>query len=219
MPSVNQGFSMTLAGMKHPRRFSGHRLAMALILAVLSLPASLISAEEGGVFIERLGISFNRPEGFKLGRFKELPMPPSLEIEGYDSPFKDAAVLVEPAELASPRGQVYSVQAIPVGEVPVIWIDRLRGNRARFNRSLLREGQAKSIGPLTVYQLPGFPGPYGDSAFYYLIPLEGGDMIEIGAHKFYFRAAHSPARGELGETHYDNIIETLIATLSVSASR
>ncbi len=192
---------------------------MALTVAFLFVAAPLADAEEGGVFIDRLGISFSQPRGFALGRFKEEPLPPSLTNEGYDSPFKNAAVLVEPEELEMPSGQAAQVQAIPVGEVPVIWIDRLRGNRARFNRSLLREGQAKSIGRHTAYQLPGFPGPYGDSAFYYLIPLDGGDVIEIGAHKFYFRAARSPAAGELGETRYDRIIEKLIATLTVPASR
>lgn len=162
--------------------------------------------------VPRLGIQFDLPDSFIMGRFKEDKLPESLAEQGYEAPFKNAAVLVEPGELQTPSGQVFRSDEIPVGDIPVIWLDRLRGDKARFMKAMLREGEKKSIGGHAVYQLPGFPGPYGDSVFYYLLPVDGGDVLEFGAHKFYFRGVH-PKSGDPAQTHYDRTIEQVIATL------
>ena len=157
--------------------------------------------------VEKLGIKFQVPEGFVVGKFKKEELPPSIHIEGYKSPFQNATVLVEPNQLRK-----FSAEAIPVGEIPVIWLDRLTGSKARFMKSMLKEGFKKNIGRQVVYQLPGFPGPYGDAMFYTLIPVAGGDILEIGGHRLYFRDGH-PKSGEASKTGYDRTIEQIIRTL------
>jgi len=192
-------------------------LIIPLMLAIVIFGHSSLFAGDRTLSVKRLGVQFDCPDGFVLGRFQEEKWPESMNREGYESPFKNAAVLAEPDQLKTPSGQEFAVKEIPVGEIPVIWLTRLSGKRAKFTKSFLREGYEKNIGEHSVYQLPGFPGPYGDAAFYYLIPIEGGDLLEIAAHRLYFRGADSES-GEPKKTTYDKIIEQLIGTLSFEAS-
>jgi len=156
------------------------------------------------VVVDRLGIEFEYPDRFVAGRFQKEELPPSMEIKDYQSPLENAIVLVEPDQLMK-----FSAEEIPLGEIPVIWIDRMRDKKSRFMKSMLKEGYKKIIGLHEVYQLPGYPGPYGDAAYYYLLPLANGDILEFGAHKLFFHNADpSPA------TDYDQIIEKIITTLN-----
>jgi hypothetical protein len=185
-------------------------IAVAVILMLFGHTSAFAGSPTKNV--PRLGIQFDLPNNFIVGRFKAEKLPESLAEQGFEAAFKNAAVLVEPGELQTPSGQVFRSDEIPVGDIPVIWLDRLRGNKARFMKAMLKEGEKKSIGGHVVYQLPGFPGPYGDSAFYYILPVDGGDVLEFGAHKFYFRGVH-PKSEDPAQTHYDRIIEQVIATL------
>ena len=155
------------------------------------------------VVVDRLGIDFEYPERFVVGRFQKEELLPSMKIKNYQSPFENAVVLVELDQLMK-----FSAEKIPLGEIPVIWVDRMRDKKSRFMKSLLKEGHKKNIGAHEVYQLPGYPGPYGDAVYYYLLPLANGDLLEFGAHKLFFRNADPPPA-----TDYDQIIEKIITTL------
>ena len=121
-------------------------------------------------------------------------------------PFENAVVLVEPGQL---RGRAPS--AVPVGEVPTIAVDVQSGSDAAFKRaSFLKSDYAVTIGGRTVYRLPGYPGPYGDQAFYYLIPFTDGRLAEITAHRFYFRDPKPAGATEHARTRYDRVIESVI---------
>ena len=145
---------------------------------------------------------------FVEGRFQKEELPPSMEIKNYQSPFVNAVVLVEPDQLMK-----FSANKIPLGEIPVIWIDRMRDKKSRFMKSMLREGNKKTIGAHEVYQLPGYPGPYGDAVYYYLLPLANGDLLEFGAHKLFFRNVDPKNPEQSPATDYNQIIEKIIATL------
>ena len=62
--------------------------------------------------------------------------------------------------------------------------------------------------------LPGYPGPYGDKALYYLVPLKDGSILEIVAPKSYIEDAQQEQ-----PTHYDTVIRGLIESLRVSTHR
>jgi hypothetical protein len=117
-----------------------------------------------------------------------------------EPPFRNAVVLLSRDVLGD-----HDVQAIPVGELPVIWIDRSTFVEGAF-RAFLPESTYETRG-LTVTRFPGYPGPYGDQAYYYLVDLGGGDYVELGAHRYWFRTEEDV------ETRYDEVIETIIPTL------
>ena len=79
---------------------------------------------------------------------------------------------------------------------------------------------------MIVYKFPGYPGPYGETAFYYLVPLSDGQVFEITGHKERFNAtpisALSTDDGQKNHivnvgspTNYDQVIEGIIPTLTV----
>ena len=65
-------------------------------------------------------------------------------------------------------------------------------------------------GGRTVYKLPGYPGPYGDTAFYYLLPLGDDLVVELFAHRRHMDQART-------DTGYDRVIEGIIATFQIIA--
>ena len=178
------------------------KILVALVALAFSIPG-LALAESISIAVDRLGIQFEYPDRFVAGRFQKEELPPSMKIKNYQSPFENAVVLVEPDQLMK-----FSAEKIPVGEIPVIWIDRMRDKKSRFMKSMLIEGYKKNIGAHEVYQLPGYPGPYGDALYYYLLPLANGDILEFGAHNLFFRNADPPPA-----TDYDQVIEKIITTL------
>jgi hypothetical protein len=149
---------------------------------------------------EQLEIRFAYPDSLLAGRFRDDPLPQSAIDRGMEPPFRNAVVLLPREALGD-----FDLQAIPVGELPVIWIDR----------SIVASGAFRTFPPdstyetrgLTVSRFPGFPGPYGDQAYFYVVDLGGGDYVEFGGHRFWFRTE------EQAETHYDEVIETIIPTL------
>jgi hypothetical protein len=150
---------------------------------------------------EELGVRFAYPDSFLVGRFAQEPLPPEAAARGLEAPFQNAVVLVHPSQLRS-----HPLDAIPVGDVPVIWLDRPNSAPALFR--LLEPDSTYSIGPLTVSRFPGFPGPYGENAFYYVAEFPDGEFVELGAHR-YLAGAEEPV-----ETHYDRVIEAILESLA-----
>ena len=97
----------------------------------------------------------------------------------------------------------FSAGKIPVGGIPAIWIDRLRHKKSRFMKSMLKEGYKKTIGTHEVYQLPDYPGPYRDAAYFYLLPLANGDLLEFAAHKIFFRNVDPQNPEQSPATHFN----------------
>jgi hypothetical protein len=198
-------------------------IGVALLVGTIVLLAGLASALDADETPKRavhhasqvLGIEFDCPPTFTAGRYKSVPLPPSAVQAGMKPPFANAVVLVEPGQL---RGHVLS--AVPVGEVPTIAVDVQSGSDAEFKRAnFLKPDYAVMIGGRTVYRLPGFPGPYGDQAFYYLIPFPDGRLAEITAHRFYFRDPKPAGSTEHPRTRYDRAIEDVIIPTLKTTSR
>ena len=68
---------------------------------------------------EQLQISFAYPDSLLAGRFREAPLPQVAIDQGMEPPFRNAVVLIQRGVLGD-----HDLEAIPVGELPVIWIDR-----------------------------------------------------------------------------------------------
>jgi hypothetical protein len=148
---------------------------------------------------DRLSLHFRYPGSFLIGRFAEERLPPGVDAQGFESPFRDAVVLIEPGQLGD-----YPLDAIPVGDIPTISLQWVKN---RIILSLLREGMEMMIGGRRAFRFPGYPGPYGDQLHYYVVEMGPGEYVEIMAHRLYFRDA------ETGETAYDDVIEEIIASL------
>lgn len=163
----------------------------ALVLLAAGPPVARRRAKAGGI-----EFSFELPPDFQVGRFTPGDV------------FPDAAVLVESSQLGND-----SPRSIPVGDVPVIILDvKTKDELAFLSRTIPNfESYRTRIAGREVWKLPGFPGAFGDLMFCYLVPIGmGGRSLEIVGHRNY-RGAY----GELGPpTHYDAVIERIIATLA-----
>lgn len=156
-----------------------------------------------------LGIGFKYPSQFLIGKYQKEELPKSMKELGIEPSFNNAIVLVEPKQL---RG--LPLMAIPVGEVPTISLNLQTGRQATFTRrQFFKENYKTTIGNRTIYRLPGYPGPYGDQAFYYLVPTTTGKVLEITAHRYYFRDGPIGRNEDLPKTNYNSVIEDIIRSL------
>jgi len=163
--------------------------------ATHNMPPGFVMATAPG-----LGIRFGYPDSMILGRYRTDSAVAALVPPGVHVPFRDAAVLVSPADLGP-----HSPDSIPVGEVPVIWIDRPVSPETVLR--LLQPDSTYALGSLTVFRFPGFPGPYGDQAHYYLVRWPDSTVLELAGHRNRWRV--SPAT----PTGYGQVIEQMIPTL------
>ena len=123
---------------------------------------------------------------------------------GLKPPFEDAVALVERFRIA---GQ--SVTDMEPGKVTTITIHPHAGVAAKVRSEQFNRKEFEiALGPWKVAKLPGFPGPYGDKAFYYLVRVSDDLVIEFYALRTY-------AEAPKGDTHYDQVIEGVISTLTV----
>jgi hypothetical protein len=177
----------------------------ALLLLVASV--SLASAASRVYRSAEWGFAFSYPDTLAVGRYKDQTTPEQearMRETGLENPFKHAIPLVEPGRLGA-RG---TLQAIPVGEVATVTVTPTRGQKADFlRRQFFRKEWETTVGGRLVYKLPGFPGPYGDAAFYYLLPVRDDLVIELFAHKKHL----DPARTDTG---YDRVIEGIIGSFT-----
>jgi hypothetical protein len=181
---------------------------------VLALAAALLAAQANAEEIrhdsKRLGLSFRYPQDFLIGQPVPLPgsdkMAEAMAKSGlkYTPPDEESLV-----DRRSAAGQ--DLKALR-RDVLQIALSRQRGSDAKFSRELLMKDQFRQrIGAWEVYVLPGAPGPYGDHAFYYLVPLKDGSVLEILAP----RSTSYPGARDDKPTHYDQMIRRLIETLEV----
>ena len=183
------------------------RLLFSLFLA-FSLLATVPTAQaETKIHISReLGIKFNYPGKFSVGHYR-------IQGEAEQEGFGDNLVLLENSQ----KGQ-FSLDAIPIGDVPTISIKVLHGSEVKFARALIfelhkRQVNSKKWGSHTVHVFPGYPGPFGDQAFYYLIPWGDDKLIEITAHRYYFQGVPEKSTESFANTEYDLVIQSVVKTL------
>jgi hypothetical protein len=195
-------------------------LRRALALALLGLLACAASGDAQDARWpvyrnDKAGFELRYPPSFVAGAYRS-DLPPdlarTLRERGGRLPFEDAFVLVEPARLGA-RDR----SALPVGEISAITIEPQAGAEAAARRDLGRQiyGAAiveMTIGPHRAQKFPGFPGPYGTAAFYYLVPLRDGAVLEFTAHRKFLSAPQ-------GDTGYDRVVEQIIRTLSILPPR
>ncbi len=198
----------------------GHQpqIAAAALLCWLLAVAGPACAEETSWLLYRNdqdGFELRYPPGFVAGTYKSS-LPPDLASTpregGSQVPFENAVVLVERARVGT-----RDLWALPVGEVTAITIELQSGRAAATRRDLGRQIYGAAIGEVTigahrVQKFPGFPGPYGTGAFYYLVPLRDDAALEFTAHRRFLEPPH-------GETGYDRVIEEIIGTLKFFPAR
>ena len=188
------------------------RRAASLAAAALLVSASvgLLAAASKTYRSAEWGFEFAYPDEFAAGRYKDTLTPEHqarLRETGQESPFTHAIALVEPSRL----GVRAPLDALPVGEVAAITVIPARGQKADFDRRhLFRKEWETTIAGRTVYRLPGYPAPYGDTMFYYLLPLGADLVIELFAHRRYMDQTRA-------ETGYDRVIEGIIPTFKTIA--
>ena len=178
---------------------------------------------------ERYGFEFKYPQSFLVGKFKQevspsSNVPPDIQKKLSDLSLNNAIVLVESeqATLFQNSPKAFSVDSIPVGDVPVITIKPITTS-ADFYRSVYIDREFFSelkfssdyktkkiqIGNYQVTKLPGYPGPYGDAGYYYLLPISDDLIIEFMAPR-----EKILTNTEMTESHYDKVIEDIISTFN-----
>jgi hypothetical protein len=184
------------------------RRAASLAAAALLLWAAGGTAATKTYRSAEWGFEFAYPDQFAAGRYKETLTPElqaRLRETGQEPPFTHAIALVEPIRLGSRA----PLDALPVGEIATITVTPARGQKADFyRRQIFRKEWETAVAGRTVYKLPGYPGPYGDAAFYYLLPLRDDLVVELFAHRRHMDQARTDAG-------YDRVIEGIIATFKI----
>lgn len=165
--------------------------------------SSAQTADQEVTEFPRIGLRFTVPEGFMVGRFAPDSMPPEAAEAGIESPWKNAVVLAEPDQLSG-----FPIDAIPLGEIPVVWVDRPASTTSVLGR-VIETDSTFEISAGTVFRYPGFPGPYGDQAFYFVVKLGDKDYAEVAAHRFLFRTT------DMEPSHYDEAILLILGSLEV----
>jgi hypothetical protein len=168
-------------------------IALIGVLLIAATPAPpRRRATAGGI-----AFSFELPANFQIGRFKRGDV------------FPDAAVFVESSRLGR-----HDLDAIPPGEVPEIVLDVMTKDDFTFFRTTIPkfDSYRTTIEGREVWRLPGFPSPYGDRLYFYIVPVGmGGRSAKFVADRFYPGEKYAE---EGPPTHYDLVIERIIATLA-----
>lgn len=145
---------------------------------------------------EQYNFEFKYPNNFVIGKYKKED--PEL--------FPNSVVLVEKSLLGN-----ISATEIPIGEISTITIQPHVGRKAKFYSAFNKPEYRVAIGKYEVAKLPGYPGPYGDTAFYYVLVKSDDMVIDFTAHKSKFNAVASGTyTGSL--SHYDQVLENIIST-------
>lgn len=149
------------------------------------------------------------PPNFVPGTYKR-GLPPNLAREVRDAgsrkPFEEAIVLVDRA-----RAGLRDLSSLPSGEITAVTIEVLSRPEAASRMALGRQVYGPevvevAIGSQRRHKFPGFPGPNGAGAFYYLVPLRNDAALEFTAHRKFLEPP-------LGDTGYDRVVEQIIGTL------
>jgi len=146
---------------------------------------------------EQHNFEFKYPDNFVIGKYKKED----------PEPFPNSVVLVEKSLLGS-----IPAAEIPIGEISTITIQPHVAQEAKFYSGFNKPEYRVTIGQYEVARLPGFPGPYGDTAFYYVLVRSNNMVIDFTAHRTKFNAAANGAYSG-SPSHYDQVIEGIISTL------
>lgn len=186
-------------------------------------PDDAIDTDEREVFryLDNLGVSFWHSTDFAVVRFALPEMPEEaeecLKAAGIDRSRRVGLVekrLLEEFDLPT--------DDVPLGEVPAIMLEHHPACPATDTEEagLLETGAAsvpvQHIGECDAYELPGFPGPYGESAFCWLVPLPDGWLI-LHAPRFFEPDADDDADAAPRPTGYDREIRRILETLSIDS--
>ena len=189
---------------------------------------------------ERYGFEFKYPQNFLVGKFEtevspSQNVPSDLQNKLSDLGWNNTIVLVESQLIAKmlPSASVsqFSLESIPIGKVSTITIKPITTSadfhrRSYIEREFFSESKFPSnyktkkiqIGSYQVTKLPGAPGPYGDRAYYYLLPISDDLIIEfIGSRQRFSKFNISDTT--MTESHYDKVIENIISTFTLLNSK
>lgn len=169
---------------------------------------------------EKYGFEFKYPDNFVIGKYIDEPLPSAdLELEdlrllGYTQqeieerhhPFRNNVLLID----GDFSKYFDNLQMIPVGKAVGITIKSNTGRDGKFFLDLAKKGERINTGPFIVYKLSGFPGPYGDSVFYYVLPASENLVIQVIGDKEYPKGTKFSKSGE--KTNYDKVIEQILFT-------
>ena len=145
---------------------------------------------------EQYNFEFRYPDNFVIGKYKKED----------PEPFPNSIVLVEKSLL----GNIPATE-IPIGEISTITIQPHVGQKAKFYSAFNKPQYRITIGKHEIAKLPGFPGPYGDTAFYYVFVKSEGLVIDFTAHKIKFNAVASGTHTG-SPSNYDQVVEKIILT-------
>lgn len=161
---------------------------------------------------EQYGFEFRYPVNFVIGKYKKED----------PASFPNAIVLIEKSIL----GNISSTE-IPVGEISTIVIRIHVGMQAKFYKNFADEKSIAifyekyknfnpkdallTIGSYKVAKLPGYPGPYGDTAFYYVLVKSDNMVFDFTAPKSKFNAVVSGIHTG-PPSDYGQVIEKIIST-------
>lgn len=171
-------------------------MTVALIMLVALLPA--VAARDTDNCHEKIlieGVFYCVPMDMALGYYK---------AQGADELFAGYHVWFEPELLGE-----FDRRQIPVGEMSTLSLNVQDADQGRFLKSIGAAGETLAHPTLAVKKLPGYPGPYGDAAFYYQVWLPDGRVLEITAHRQRFSTS-TPLEEPFQQTHYDQVIEETI---------
>ncbi len=170
---------------------------LAMLLALQAVPADLRYESK------LLGLRFQYPQNFLIGRPTEIPYPREM-AEAVAKAGKDLVPSAEESLIEKRFAAGQDLNALKRGSLQIL-LSRHRGSEAEFDwKFLMKDPFRQPIGAWDVYVLPGAPGPYGDKAFYYLVALEDRSVLEISAPR---------TDEEEKPTHYDQVIRKLIESL------
>lgn len=170
---------------------------------------------------EEYGFEFRYPQDFLVGKYKSENTPadnvsPDIQNKLSDLSSNNAIVLVGSDQVAlfSKTPKSFSIDSIPIGKVPDISIKPITTSADFYRRNFIEsdktwEGKEIKIGEYVVTKLPGYPGPYGDSVYYYLLPISDNLIVEFVGFK-----EKILTNTTMTESHYDKIIEDIISTFS-----
>lgn len=184
-------------------------------------PDDTIDTEEREVFryMPNLGVNFWHSTDFAVVRFALPEIPEeaeeSLKAAGIDRSHRVGLVekrLLEEFDL--------DLAAVPLGEVPAIMLE----HHPAFPATDTEEGglletcaasvPVQHIGEFEAYELPCYPGPYGEAAFCWLVSIPDGWLV-IHAPRFFEPAADDDPDAPPRPTGYDLEIRHILETLEL----
>ncbi|MGH7179228.1 MAG: hypothetical protein ACREJC_17760 [Tepidisphaeraceae bacterium] len=153
--------------------------------------------------LQDVGIRFSYPSDFRSGKYTSNFDP--------DEFFAKAFVLVE-ARLVTDD----NITTLPLGgSVPAVSIHHVDASATDFLTRVIQPRWQTKIGAHLVFKMPGFPGPCGEEAHCYFLPLSDGTSLVVTGHRWHLG---SPPETRV-PTHYDWVIERIIGTMQIAGSR